>query len=205
MITIWRSVIIASVLSAAASATGCALEPGETTDGNVGRNEQAVIGWIGPVSEENNALFPNYASCAGANTAVRAAQCTGKYCDNVYLQCFSVPSTLLQSWFAPNARFDTAFFSEEGTASGFCGQSANQIDGVVTGIRASGQYADFLALECTRLVDPQFFANRHCTWSGWHSEEGGGLADFPEGYVAVGAKCQGAYCDLINWRICNIQ
>jgi hypothetical protein len=69
-------------------------------------------------------------------------------------------------------------------------------------MRASGRYSDNIALECTKLANEAFFDNKSCFWTAPVSEEQGTLF-FPIGYVAVGARCSGSYCDNLSWHVCK--
>jgi hypothetical protein len=189
---------------------GCAAAVDD--EGGAGQVSQALEGEIGPISEENEAIVHSYGSCSGSDLGITYVKCTGSYCDNNFFFCSrlrysdgSLMTGITQDWNAMDGHYETAYFSEEGAAEGHCGPPSNQnkFDGLVTGMRASGKYSDNIALECTRLANPNFFDNKPCDWTAPLSEEQGGMLRFPEGYVAVGARCSGKYCDNVSWHICK--
>jgi hypothetical protein len=201
--------LASSVFFAMLFLNGCAAAVDD--EGHAGEISQALEGEIGPVSEENSGPVHNYASCSGSDLGITYAKCTGSYCDNNFLFCSrlkkadgSLLTGITQNWNGMDGHYDTAYFSEEGAAEGHCGPpgNPNKFDGIVTGIRASGKYSDNIALECTRLADPNYFDNRQCDWTLPLSEEQNMLR-FPDGYIAVGARCSGKYCDNVAWHICK--
>lgn len=113
----------------------------------LGSLEQRLVNtWIGPVSEE---VGYNAATCA-ANVGVQQADCTGQYCDNNYLYCAALPAgrTTIGSGFW------TAYISEENPNNNiYCqtGGVGTPVNGIVDGIRATGQYSDNISLHCREM------------------------------------------------------
>jgi len=200
---------LASVFFAMMFLNGCAAAVGD--EGEPGAISEAVDQEIGPISEENSGAVRNYGSCSGSDLGITYSRCTGSYCDNNFFYCSRLRNTdgtfmdgVTVDWNGMDGHYDTAPFSEEGAAEGHCGPPGNEnkFDGIVTGLRASGKYSDNLQLECTRLANPNFFDGKQCDWTLPFSEEQG-MIRFPAGYIAVGARCSGRYCDNISWHICK--
>lgn len=185
-------------------ALGCSAEGMSNDEGGevsaddaveLGSLEQRLVNtWIGPVSEE---VGYNAATCAQANVGVQQADCTGQYCDNNYLYCAALPAgrTTIGSGFW------TAYISEKNPNNNiYCqtGGVGTPINGIVDGIRATGQYSDNISLHCREMNQ----APVSCTWTGWFSEENSAM-NFGAGWYATGVKCSGQYCDNLSYYICT--
>ena len=138
-------------------------------------------GWSLEVSEEQMPV-----NCYGGS-AVNGVQCRGSYCDNTRILCkptgLGVGGT---AW--------TSYFSEEQPEQ-FCPAGH-----WMTGLGCKGRYCDNISLQCTHYPN----ANENdCHWTGWVSEEGGGLLTFGAGYFARGAQCRGRYCDNKRFYVCK--
>lgn len=140
--------------------------------------------WTGFTSEESPPITCGY------RYVTRGADCTGKYCDNVRLECDYIGGVIGDSTF-------TSFFSEEGSG-GADERICPGTDEWMTGISCSGSYCDSISLKCTEFIGS---ATGGCAWSGWYSEETGPFSA-PAGRYVKGVECDGAYCDNKRYRYC---
>ena len=170
--------------------TGCGMDTGADFQSA----SSALTGEIGPVSEE---VGKSYAYCSEDNVGVTAARCVGKYCDDMYLTCSRTPAGFTTS--AAGADF-VPYFSDE-TPARYCSPDGTpvNINGIVEGIHASGKYSDNIWIHCAPILSGHL---TNCTWSGWFSEEEG--SESFGGRFAVGAQCQGSFCDWMRYYICDL-
>lgn len=171
--------------------------------------------WTSYASEEDGPLYCGY----GAGAAGFA--CWGDYCDDVALECTSLPSwssldyttTRWTSYFSeegdsdlgqvvcsdgPNGSYCESFELGDNLRYCFGGRGTNK--GIVTGIQCSGSNCDNISLECTK---PAVGRLTNCSWSDWLSEE--------EWYYYFGAdrfitavECNGDYCDNKRFYVCSL-
>jgi hypothetical protein len=139
--------------------------------------------WTPFVSEEQGEGSP--AQCAGAVSGLR---CSGRYCDNVSLQCAA--SQAADGAWGP-------YFSEEWPHEHVCPEGQ-----FVTGLRCSGRYCDNLSLRCGRV--PDLFSQR-CYWTDEISEERGGTIELGAGVYLRGIRCGGRYCDNLRSYVCEAE
>jgi hypothetical protein len=150
----------------------------------LGTTEQEVYsGWTAYTSDE---LPPVVCDGGSMPTAV---QCTGKYCDNIRLNCQPTAGV-------PSGSYWAAYFSDEGTPV-FRNCPAGYW---MTGISCTGSYCDRISIQCTYMGN---ISAKNCFWTGWHSEEGTGALTFPVGYYPTGAWCRGDYCDNMSYFLCQ--
>jgi hypothetical protein len=168
--------------------------------------------WTEWISEEGN--LPS--SCNNGFDGAIGFACAGSNCDNVKLACARVPGGLLLD--EGTTRW-SEHFSEEGAKSGQNLRLCNAIvpSGIVTGIHCTGRYCDNIALECTSPMSlrfefqfPHFRVEKRpatltgCGWSGWLSEEDGGVFNFSKGNFITGVECGGSYCDNKRFFVCSL-
>lgn len=137
------------------------------------------------------------------NQTVAAARCSGRYCDNMQLGCLPLPAnTWLVYISGLNPPYWTRYISEESKPPSVeCDWNTNGlINGMVIGLKATGDYSDNISIHCVRLGAGKL---TDCKWTAYFSEEAGEL-DFPNGYYATGVQCSGRYCDNISFRICKV-
>lgn len=141
--------------------------------------------WSYQVSEENG-----YYQCP-PGYAIAGMKCSGRYCDNKFLQCCSyyhqVDAQAIFDW--------SPWFSEEkpgyATAQGF-----------VAGIACHGSYCDDIRLLYMR--SPLVRNTNQCYQLGPMSEEHfNNVRNCAPGYLVSGATCSGSYCDNIDLRCCR--
>ncbi|NMO17843.1 hypothetical protein HPC49_29175 [Pyxidicoccus fallax] len=183
-----RSFLSAAVLglSLFVSVVGCGEEPsaGEESD-FLGQSESPL--WTAFTSEESPPV-----SCIGARLVAGVA-CTGRFCDNVAIDCVALSGLVLRS-----SSSSTPFFSEEGTHEGVC--SGNEW---MVGLQCHGDFCDNISLRCQdtnmRPVD--------CMWTtNQMSEENSpfqvGSIGRP-GFFIRGMRCFGSNCDNKTFNICR--
>jgi hypothetical protein len=139
-------------------------------------------GWTPYVSEEQGEANP-----AVCNGLVSGLGCSGRYCDNVGLEC-TTPLGLGESTWSP-------YFSEEGSAEYVCPEGQ-----YVTGARCTGRYCDNMSVRCTRAPD---LTVQRCFWTPEISEENGGKIEYGEGTYLRGLHCSGRYCDNLRSYVCQ--
>jgi hypothetical protein len=177
---------------------GCSANTGSTDEESLGSAQSELTGWLGPISDESGL---NNRSFSQANIAATNAFCSGSYCDNNYLYGSALPSGVTTGTEHPTG----LFISEESPNNqSFCVNTSGFIDGVVTGLAASGNYSDNLELLCSPLT----FSGSHrwgsCKWTSWFSEENGGYpTGWTSGYYATGLACSGSNCDNVRYYVCN--
>lgn len=182
------------VAGCAAGASGS--DEGTESEENVDSAQEELTGWLGPISEEAGTNNKHFGT---ANIAATAAYCGGSYCDNNWLYGSALP------WYAhTGTEVPTgSFISEEAPNNAtFCVNGAGYINGVVTGLAASGKYSDNIELLCSPLSFSSGHGWSSCKWTGWFSEEAG-YNYFPAGYYATGVQCSGSYCDNLRYYVCN--
>jgi hypothetical protein len=145
----------------------------------------AAQGWTHFVSEEHGEGNP--AQCHGS--LVSGLGCSGRYCDNVGLECSAPVGTGDSFW--------SSYFSEEGSAEFVCPEGH-----YVTGARCSGRYCDNVSLRCTRAPD---LRPSRCYWTPDISEENGGRISFGAGTYLRGVHCSGRYCDNLRSYVCQTE
>jgi hypothetical protein len=173
-------------------------ESGSKEGAPAGVATSELTGWLGPISDDSGI---NYRSFSQANIAATNGYCSGRYCDNMYLYGSVLPTGVTTGAENPTG----LFISEESpNNASFCVNAQGYLNGVVTGLAASGGYSDNIELLCS----PLSFSGGHywnsCKWTNWFSEENGGYATgWSAGYYAVGLTCNGSNCDNIAYYICN--
>ncbi len=161
--------------------------------------------WIGPVSEEAGR---NLAACqaesitvgGGPNQPIGAtnAFCGGRYCDDNWLFCGSLPAGVVVK---STTRW-SGFISEEAPNNqAICGSIGN-VTGALDGVRATGSYSDNISIRCLDITLPTQGFNLACSWTPYFSEEQG-FASFPAGSFAAGVRCSGRYCDNLSYYACR--
>jgi hypothetical protein len=135
-----------------------------------------------PFSDENL----DGGSCPGT---LRGIKCEGSYCDNLTLECCSLPAVSAN----PGTGYWSDFFSEENDGQHICAEGR-----YVQAIRCSGRYCDNLSLRC----ESKGAVNGSCRWTGFFSEEDPiGECDASE--VVAGVKCSGRFCDSLSLYCCR--
>jgi len=145
----------------------------------------AVFNTVGPISDEGSRSF---GSCVGQK-AIYGMQCTGRYCDNVYLFCEDVPSFISLN---SDVRWRTSWFSEESSLYTSCATGPGGVQGVITGVACAGSYCDNMQLECTAIRTGRINTSYSYT-IGFSEEEPAQLWNRP----AWALSCSGRYCDKL--------
>ena len=73
----------------------------------------------------------------------------------------------------------------------------------LTGMSCRGPNCDDRSIKCTRVATRNANLDA-CKWTGWVSEENGGVLNFQNGFYARGVQCGGRYCDNQRFWICPI-
>ncbi|RZA25149.1 MAG: hypothetical protein EOP10_07740 [Proteobacteria bacterium] len=141
--------------------------------------------WTPSTSDENGKGSP--AVCE--NSLISGLKCTGRYCDNVSLQCSDGLATEARGEWSPG-------FSEE-NAPYICPYGE-----FVQSLACEGRYCDSVSVKCARAPSVQENA---CYWRGQISEENGGAFEFGKGVYLKGLKCSGRYCDRLESYVCQTQ
>jgi hypothetical protein len=180
---------------------GCADElatGGSTPDESetVAKAQEKFTGWLGPISEEASI---NNKDCNQADIGVTGAYCSGAYCDNVWLGCVHLPTGVHAGIGSPTGRW---FSEEQPNYYDFCTDSNGYMNGIVTGLSASGSNSDNLQLHCAALQFDSGHSYKDCEWTGWSSEENGGYASIPAGAYVTGIACSGYRCDNMAFHAC---
>lgn len=162
----------------------------------VASKAHAATGWLGPISDES---WKNQGICGGNNVGITAAECVGRYCDDMYFDCENITAGRTYS----TSGYWSAYFSDEGQGTAYCqsGGQGSAVNGLITGVKASGSYSDNISVLCNTLVSPAVLTG--CHWTGWFSEEQG-LLEFGPGEFAAGARCSGSYCDNMSFYVCGV-
>jgi hypothetical protein len=175
----------ALLLCTTMTATACVAPEDEQAS-----TEQDIsAGWTPSTSEELPPVF-----CDGSSL-VAAAQCTGRFCDNVSLFCKQT-QTAAGVPVQRGVSSATPFFSDEGGGQQICVTGS-----WVTGMQCTGRFCDNVSLTCTEFTNVNAI---NCHWTGPVSEENGGTLDFGAGFYARGAKCTGSFCDNMSYFVCQI-
>lgn len=125
--------------------------------------------------------------------AVRAAKCTGRYCDNKSLTC----CPYLQGGDRA-ARFQWSdWFSGEGREQDR--QSINP-GAFVSGLSCRGSYCGNLAINF--VFSPNLTNTGMCRYTEPFSEEGSGTGGCLDTEFAAGVRCSGANCDNLELYCC---
>ena len=132
---------------------------------------------------------------------VSAFHCSGKYCDDVYLDCADTNyNVVYRNW--------QKYISEENTGivqntGGTVLRRNNYMQlcpaGFITGVSCTGKYCDNISFECSKING---YGRSNCFWTGWLSEESGTMW-FPYGYYAAGMQCSGSHCDNKRFYACQ--
>jgi hypothetical protein len=196
-------VSVIPLLLAASAAIGCSgtvdSESGSKDESTIGVSTAELIGWLGPISDDNGI---NYRSFSQANIAATNAYCSGSYCDNMYLYGSALPAGVSTGAESPTG----PFISEELPNNGsFCVDSLGNVNGVVTGLSIYGGYSDNIQLICAPLSFSAGHSWGACKWTNWFSEENGGYATgWTAGFYATGLACKGYRCDQVSYFICAV-
>jgi len=158
---------------------------------------------VPPISDETSfAVCPDHYLLSGV-------KCEGRYCDDItpiccrYLSERYQPSNSIDDAPSPplppgsDNQYWTAPYSEEGTG---LSPSKPGLDGLVSGLRCSGDYCDDLQL---RRASPGAKRGGTCVWLDPTSEEDAG-AQCSERYYVNDIKCAGSYCDELSLQCCSI-
>jgi hypothetical protein len=178
-------------------AIGCGSHPDSSLDGthhevHAVRDVQIAAtplaktwGWTEYTSDEKSPV-----GCDGTSM-VAGFSCAGGYCDNARIYCASTGHEGFGAYWS-------SYFSEEtGADNNF---RRCEPDYWMVGLACSGAYCDRLAIQCRYFPS----ASSHgCLWTGWISEEGGGVLYFGAGYYARGMRCRGANCDNKRFYVCR--
>ena len=194
---IWSRLPFSSLVLASAIALGGCVASAEEDDADaeaLGEEEDiedadtestqqtVTTGWTNYTSDESAPIL------CDSGSLMTTVQCRGDYCDDVRVYCKSTRGTLGHA-------YATDYFSDEGSNQRICNSGY-----WVTGITCRGAYCDDMSLQCSRISE---FSSRNCHWTGWMSNEDGGILSFASGYYMVGAECSGAYCDNKRFWICQ--
>ncbi len=170
-------------------AAGCGMSPGEEAPAGEGAEALEQLQsplWTAYTSEESPPV-----NCLGSRLVAGVA-CTGRFCDNVAIDCVSV------SGFTFYDHSTTPFFSEEGAHEGVC--SGNEW---MTGIQCHGDFCDNISIRCTETNR----APTQCAWtSDTYSEENSPfqVASIGRaGYFIRGIRCFGSNCDNKQFLTCR--
>ncbi|MCB9718054.1 MAG: hypothetical protein H6712_29660 [Myxococcales bacterium] len=176
----------------------------------------ASVGWDDWVSEENGGPW---SLCSYSSQAVSGFDCNGSYCDDVRVQCQTMPALVVafdynfSDWYSEESSGIGSVSSEgwyryDDDNSHVCNYSGQS--GILTGIHCHGSYCDDIQLEC---ATPKRFADGwwqpvgmvDCSWTGWYSEEQPPLT-FATGAnrFITGVRCGGAHCDNKRYYVCSL-
>lgn len=141
------------------------------------------------------------------NRLVAGVTCSGRYCDNMRLECGSGRHELYDIRWTPHV-------SEEGDATASFnvpnpwerGDWPAGEPAFITGFACKGSYCDNVALECVALKNefPESLGGASCRWTAWVSEETPTVT-FPAGHGAIRMQCRGRYCDDKRFFTCPIK
>ena len=140
--------------------------------------------FIGPISEET----ANHRGPCGVDQAITGMQCTGSYCDNLYIYCADSPGLIDNS--AP------AFFGGWVTAV-WQGYSDCGVDGVAVGVECFGSYCSWLRLVCKPLLRRfDGHGNYTCSTGLQYFSDEEPFCSFNGSYLQE-LGCNGDYCDNV--------
>ncbi|RYZ56386.1 MAG: DUF946 domain-containing protein [Proteobacteria bacterium] len=143
--------------------------------------------WTPSTSDENGENSP--ARCD--NGLVTGLACSGRYCDNVSLQCSDNQATEGRDW--------SPYFSEENNEGYTCPNGE-----FIQSVRCSGKFCDNVSVRCAKALEVESDPNS-CYWRPGVSEEGGGKTEFGTGTHLRGLRCRGKYCDALETYVCPTQ
>ena len=145
---------------------------------------------LGPISEEKPP-----ASCDVCEL-VSTVHCTGRYCDNLRIECRRVAGAATSRLRWMN------YVSEEGGGLRRC--PGNHY---IAGLACKGRYCDNISLLC---VEAPRLRPVSCRETPFVSEERGGTLSFFMGdaagqqFVARAMRCKGRYCDNKSFEVCEV-
>ncbi len=148
-----------------------------------------VCGYTGWFSEEGGAT----GTCPSGR-AVAGMHCSGSYCDNKRLYCCSyLPGSDPRA----HGRWTTSSISEEGGRNQSYG-------GLLGAVRCHGGHCDNLFF---MWMNPTGVAvqTHQCHWTGWFSEENGGVSHCSGSTFVRGVQCSGSRCDNLRLQCCPVQ
>jgi hypothetical protein len=126
---------------------------------------------------------------------VQGMTCSGRYCDDVTLQCCGTGLRALPPvytpWFSDNTGGDL------GPNPQLCPEGH-----YMSGLACRGSYCDDMRLACTSTGKP----HANCAWTGFFSDPGDSLPSSqscPAGQAAVGVECRGNNCDDLRIYCCD--
>ena len=179
----------------------------------------AVMGatsWSDWVSEENGGPW---SYCAPSNQAVSGFDCSGGYCDDVRVQCQTLPAGIIvqgynfSDWYSEEDSgigtwTSAGWYQYDDSYTHVC--NGPGVSGIMTGIHCQGSNCDNIQLECAtprRISDGAWetVAMVDCAWTSWYSEEQPPLV-FATGanrFIA-GVRCGGSYCDNKRYYVCSL-
>ena len=140
--------------------------------------------WTPSTSEEAGENSP--ARCE--SRLVSGLKCSGRYCDDVSLQCGDQLPLETKSW--------SPYFSEESKEGYTCPNGE-----FIQGVRCHGKYCDSLSVQCARDLNAES-EPKGCYWKPDLSEENGGTLEFGQGTHLKGLRCRGKYCDGLQAYVC---
>lgn len=176
----------------------------------------AAVSWDDWVSEENGGPW---SMCGPGDQAVSGFDCSGSNCDNVRVQCQTMPDDItvwnynFSDWYSEeNSGIGTwvseGWYQYDDSYSHVCNYSGES--GIMTGIHCDGSYCDDIQIECAtpRRYDGgvwEVVDMIECSWTGWYSEEQPSLT-FATGAnrFISGIRCNGSYCDNKSYYVCSL-
>lgn len=186
----------------------------------VAATASAAAYWTPWVSEEGGGPETG---CSAYNEAANGSGCSGSYCDNVRLQCTTMP---FNASIVPSSVYWSEWTSEEnsGLTTYFGGgwfqydeddyhvcHAWNNQPGFITGMKCSGRYCDKISVECGQARASLLRGGASypvgvtdCSWTGWYSEEQGTSINFGANRYATGVECSGSYCDQKRFFVCSM-
>jgi len=188
-----HSTSIPSSLFASALLLACATRADDPTDDAPSVHVEtdtvgpSIFTTIGPISDESSR---SSGSCPDQK-AVYGMQCTGRYCDNIYLFCENIPSSAVLS---PSRRWYTPWFSEENSGRGSCETGPYGVPGLITGVECAGRYCDNMRLECAALDIGTIWMPDWAPVFSFSEEQPAQLFNGP----AIRLACFGRYCDRLE-------
>ncbi len=168
----------------------CSIAPGddaaESERGEpVGVAESAIL--TGLTSDGDPPVF------CPAGTAAAGFRCSGWYCDDIRLDCKTVPGGIN---FDVETSIPTPWISDNQNGSiAECGPSD-----LVVGIECRGDWCDEIRVWCGQ---PNW-AIDGCSLTLSLSEESGGTYNASAGHFIQDIRCEGSYCDNKRFDVCEL-
>ena len=181
------------------NSTGCARNS-DCESGVCGARRQCAFPtwprcqWTAWSSEERSST-----NTCPANMAATAMECSGRFCDNIRLQC--CPYKPNETALGHAAPFHSRTISEENRHRKGKYNYFSADNGILAGFNCYGKFCDDVR---GYLVRPNGLGMTGCHWVNREFSEENRGAGCPKGQFITGLSCKGRFCDNKKIRCCAV-